>query len=230
MIPKYDKNGNLLNDGTTRSFYDGANRLIKTITNGITTTYGYAGWGNLVRETIGTTTTATTATFILDERQEFPRVVGIVESSGTTTMIAYGPEGVHAQRVSSGTTDTTTHALLDHHGTVRMLVAASDTIVRSTVYDIWGTVRATSGTVNTRLGYTGELMGAVDGTVYLRARHYRPDLGRFTQRVPERDTFAGIPTSPQSLHKYTYTHNNPIRYTDPSGHIVWFAAVPLVLG
>ena len=53
---------------------------------------------------------------------------------------------------------------------------------------------------------------------------------RFTQRVPERDTFAGIPTSPQSLHKYTYTHNNPIRYTDPSGHIVWFAAVPLILG
>ena len=222
----YDKNGNLLNDGTTRSFYDGANRLIKTITNGITTTYGYDGWGNLVRETIGTTTTATTATFILDERQEFPRVVGIVESSGTTTMIAYGPEGVHAQRVISGTTDTTTHTLLDHHGTVRMLVAASGTIVRSTVYDIWGTVRATSGTVNTRLGYTGELMGAVDGTVYLRARHYRPDLGRFLQR----DTFAGIPTSPQSLHKYTYTHNNPIRYTDPSGHIVWFAAVPLILG
>ena len=100
------------------------------------------------------------------------------------------------------------------------------TVVRSTVYDIWGSVRTTSGTVDTRLGYTGELMGAVDGTVYLRARHYRPALGRFTQRVPERDTFAGIPTSPQSLHKYTYTHNNPIRYTDPSGHL---AFIPLIL-
>ena len=96
------------------------------------------------------------------------------------------------------------------------------TVVRSTVYDIWGSVRTTSGTVDTRLGYTGELMGAVDGTVYLRARHYRPALGRFLQR----DTFAGIPTSPQSLHKYTYTHNNPIRYTDPSGHLTF---IPLIL-
>ena len=30
-------------------------------------------------------------------------------------------------------------------------------------------------------------MGAVDGTVYLRARHYRPDLGRFLQRGRSRN-------------------------------------------
>ena len=39
-----------------------------------------------------------------------------------------------------------------------------------------------SGSASSRLGFTGELMGAADGTVYLRARHYNPVLGRFLQR------------------------------------------------
>jgi len=86
-------------------------------------------------------------------------------------------------------------------------------VERTITYDAWGTVRHTTGTVATRLGYTGEWMGLVDGTVYLRARHYQPTLGRFLQR----DSFPGIPSSPQSLHKYTYAHNNALLYTDPSG-------------
>ncbi|NJO82382.1 MAG: RHS repeat-associated core domain-containing protein [Blastochloris sp.] len=73
-----------------------------------------------------------------------------------------------------------------------------------------------SGSAWTRLGYTGEPMGWHDGTVYLRARHYQPALGRFLQR----DTFPGIPTRPQSLHKYLYAENNPATYTDPSGQCV----------
>lgn len=38
--------------------------------------------------------------------------------------------------------------------------------------------------------------------------------------------YADIP-NPQSLNKYTYTWNNPLRYTDPTGHVVesaWDAA------
>jgi len=53
-------------------------------------------------------------------------------------------------------------------------------------------------------------------TVYLWARHYQPALGRFLQR----DSFPGIPSSPQSLHKYTYAHNNALKHTDPSGNVI----------
>jgi hypothetical protein len=39
-----------------------------------------------------------------------------------------------------------------------------------------------------------------------------------------RDSFAGDLTSPMSLHRFTYAHGNPMRYTDPSGRFV-----PLVI-
>ncbi|HXE91554.1 MAG TPA: hypothetical protein VNK82_11375 [Terriglobales bacterium] len=28
-------------------------------------------------------------------------------------------------------------------------------------------------------------------------------------------------SNPRSLNKYTYTYNNPLRYTDPNGHDAW---------
>ncbi|HOV48078.1 MAG TPA: RHS repeat-associated core domain-containing protein [Anaerolineae bacterium] len=41
-----------------------------------------------------------------------------------------------------------------------------------------------------------------------------PALGRFLQA----DTLVPNPGNPQSLNRYAYTLNNPLRYTDPSGH------------
>ena len=46
------------------------------------------------------------------------------------------------------------------------------------------------------------------------ARFYHPTRGRFTQP----DTIIPSPANPQSLNRYTYVINNPIRYVDPSGN------------
>jgi hypothetical protein len=35
------------------------------------------------------------------------------------------------------------------------------------------------------------------------------------------------PGNPQGLNRYSYTLNNPLKYTDPSGHFAWFVAVPV---
>ncbi len=40
-------------------------------------------------------------------------------------------------------------------------------------------------------------------------------LGRFTQP----DTLVPEPGNPQALNRYAYTLNNPLKYTDPSGHV-----------
>ena len=45
-----------------------------------------------------------------------------------------------------------------------------------------------------------------------KARFYSPMLGRFIQP----DTIT--PGGPQGLNRFSYTLNNPLRYTDPSGH------------
>ncbi len=54
------------------------------------------------------------------------------------------------------------------------------------------------------------------GRQYLRARWFDPTTGRFNRLDP----FAGLAHDPQSLHKYLYTHADPIMGTDPSGEVL----------
>ena len=65
-------------------------------------------------------------------------------------------------------------------------------------------------TVENRFGFAGEMMDAVTGQYYLRARFYNPVIARFLSE----DTYYG-----DGLNLYAYCHNNPVRYVDPSGHI-----------
>jgi hypothetical protein len=46
------------------------------------------------------------------------------------------------------------------------------------------------------------------------ARWYDPALGRFISP----DSIVPQPGNPQSLNRYSYVLNNPLKYTDPSGH------------
>ncbi len=48
----------------------------------------------------------------------------------------------------------------------------------------------------------------------MNARYYVPAIGRFASA----DTIVPDPAEPQSFNRYSYTLNNPLRYTDPTGH------------
>ncbi|WP_337926771.1 RHS repeat-associated core domain-containing protein [Paenibacillus caui] len=52
------------------------------------------------------------------------------------------------------------------------------------------------------------------GLYYLRARYYDPVDARFISE----DTYEGQITNPLSLNLYTYVGNNPLGYSDPTGH------------
>ncbi|MEK6954384.1 MAG: RHS repeat-associated core domain-containing protein [Candidatus Micrarchaeota archaeon] len=54
------------------------------------------------------------------------------------------------------------------------------------------------------------------GLYYMKARFYDPTNGRFTSP----DMLAGNGQSPQTLNRYSYVVNNPIRFTDPTGNQV----------
>lgn len=68
---------------------------------------------------------------------------------------------------------------------------------------------------STDLLYAGEQWDADLGMQYLRARYCLPGQGVFS-RV---DPFFGNTDDPQSLHKYVYTHGDPVNRWDPSGEI-----------
>lgn len=67
--------------------------------------------------------------------------------------------------------------------------------------------------------YAGETGTTAAGSG--EARYYDSNLGVFLSR----DSFEGVLTEAPSLHRYTYAHNSPVEYTDPSGRVI-----PILVG
>ncbi len=101
----------------------------------------------------------------------------------------------------------------DGLGSVRQIYNNAAVVRRNTLYDPFGNVLTTNGTSASVYGFTGE-QADITGLVYLRARYYAPGQGRFTTK----DTWEGYSAVPQTLNQFNYVTNNPIRFTDPSGH------------
>ncbi|MEM6363532.1 MAG: RHS repeat-associated core domain-containing protein [Planctomycetota bacterium] len=62
-------------------------------------------------------------------------------------------------------------------------------------------------------GFKGELTDEVSDLIYLRARYYDPQDGRFLSTDP----FEGVVEQPLTRHDYVYAGNDPVNLTDPSG-------------
>jgi RHS repeat-associated protein len=63
-------------------------------------------------------------------------------------------------------------------------------------------------------GYTGQRQEPELGLYYYNARWYDPYLARFTQP----DTIVPNPVDAKAFDRYAYVYNNPVMYSDPSGH------------
>jgi len=124
----------------------------------------------------------------------------------------YGHMLISQDRLDGATWRTSFYGY-DGHNNVRYLTDLNGQITDSYDYEAFGSLIAQSGTTpNTHL-FTGEEFDSDLGLYYLRARYYNPANGTFNQR----DTFAGNNFDPQSLHKYTYAHSDPVNGLDPSG-------------
>jgi RHS repeat-associated protein len=88
---------------------------------------------------------------------------------------------------------------------------ASGTSTGSIKYFSFGQAR--SGYVTTAQKFTGQRLDNT-GLYYYGARYYDPNIGRFISA----DTIVPNPANPQSLNRYSYCLNNPLKYVDPTGH------------
>jgi len=61
--------------------------------------------------------------------------------------------------------------------------------------------------------FTGKERDSESGLDNFGARYNASTMGRFMSADP----LGGSLANPQSLNKYTYVLNNPLRYTDPTG-------------
>ena len=86
-------------------------------------------------------------------------------------------------------------------------------VILAQSYQPYGEILANAGTITTNYGFTAEWRDPTD-LIHLRARYYAPELGWFLSR----DAWKMDYTKPFSLNQRNYGYNNPIKYTDPSGH------------
>ena len=101
------------------------------------------------------------------------------------------------------------HYASDELGSITHVTDADGTVLNRYEYDAFGDFTLREETVENRFGFAGEQYDPVANLYYLRARFYNPVIGRFLQE----DTYYG-----DGLNLYTYCHNNPVGYVDPSGH------------
>ena len=94
-------------------------------------------------------------------------------------------------------------------GSITDITDTNGTVLNHYAYDAFGNRTVEEETVENRFGFAGEMMDAVTGQYYLRARFYNPVIARFLSE----DTYYG-----DGLNLYAYCHNNPVGYVDPSGH------------
>ena len=85
--------------------------------------------------------------------------------------------------------------------------------VASSSYHPYGSTKATTDETGNPFAYNGEARD-VTGLDYLRARYYDSQVGTFLTE----DSYSGELTDPLSQNLYSYVQNNPVNYTDPSGH------------
>ncbi len=83
------------------------------------------------------------------------------------------------------------------------------------VFAPFGEVRVGALSSLTDFGYTGQRHDpSTGGLVYYGSRYYLPGLKRFISP----DTIVPNPINPQDWNRYAYVLNNPVNFTDPTGH------------
>jgi RHS repeat-associated protein len=105
----------------------------------------------------------------------------------------------------------------DHLGSTSLATDANSAVVPNSrkLYDAWGNVRV-RGDLKTDIGYTSQREDRSTNLMFYRTRYYSPGITRFISA----DTIVPEPQNPQSLNRFSYGLNNPVKYTDPSGHAV----------
>ncbi|WP_242237144.1 DUF6531 domain-containing protein [Streptococcus acidominimus] len=93
--------------------------------------------------------------------------------------------------------------------------------VASISYNLYGSTKSITDETGNPFAYNGEARD-ITGFDYLRARYYDSQAGTFLTE----DSYSGTKMNPLSQNRYSYVHNNPVNYTDPSGHI---AASPFTM-
>jgi RHS repeat-associated protein len=137
----------------------------------------------------------------------------VVTGGETVTTYVIGHQRISQLVVKNGK-EQEYYFTFDGHGSTRVLLDAALAASQIYSFDAYGNAMGFDpADALTEFLYSGEQFDSKIGQQYLRARYYDPATGRFNRLDP----FFGNLNDPQSLHKYLYTHADPVNGRDPSG-------------
>jgi RHS repeat-associated protein len=186
--------------------YDERDRLTQVNKNNQNVTYRYNGDGLLYERILNGIITR----YYYDGGLMVAE--GVVANNSATHKASYIRGTQLVARVDAN--GSKAYYLHNGHGDVVGLTDGSGNLINEYSYDIWGNPITTRETIPNPFRYSGEFWDSSTNLQYLRARWYDPSMGRFINE----DTYEGDITNPLSLNLYTYVHNNPLKYIDPTGH------------
>ena len=157
----------------------------------------------------------------------------VEKTGGATQYVHYVFAGerrvaVYTTDDAAAPTEMTRYLHQDHLGSVDTITDETGAVVERLSYDAFGKRRTATGTDawtdsviaitpgNTPRGFTDHEHLDDFELVHMNGRVYDPVLGRFLSPDP----FVQYPESTQGFNRYTYTSNNPLSFTDPSGYFL----------
>ncbi|WP_199752877.1 RHS repeat-associated core domain-containing protein [Actinoplanes sp. ATCC 53533] len=199
----YDATGNTVKRPGQSLAWDAEGELAKVTEGDKVTEYSYDADGNrLIRRD------PAARTLYLDGQE-----LRLDATTGKKTATRYYRHGdaTVAMRTGSGVTWLAN----DHQGTSQLAVDDTTQKVVRRRQAPFGAPRGTAATWPGEKGFVGGTIDASTGLTQLGARAYDAGTGRFISVDPIQDL-----TDPQQMHGYTYSNNNPVTFSDPTG--LWF--------
>jgi len=173
------------NEGEVRFRYrhDGM-RVEKQVVGGLTTKYVYDG----------------------------QTVIGEIRSDGTKRWYVVGAMGYicRIDEDANGQILARDYFVYDGLGSCRALVASNGVVVAKYDYDAYGAIRGQEGQRSNNFKYVAQIGHPTDeetGLIYMRARYYDPEVGRFVSEDSGRN----------GGNWYPYTEADPINKVDLTG-------------
>jgi RHS repeat-associated protein len=222
----YDSAGNLTNDdytGQGQRIYDAENRMTQAWANNQWQIYTYDGAGHRVKRKVN--------------NQETWQVYGMggelvaeyaANAAPSNPQKEYGYRNSQLLVTATSTAGDVQWLVADQLGTPRMIFDKTGSLANTKRHDylpfgeeltVGQGLRTNTigyGADNVRQKFTQKERDSETGLDYFGARYYGSAQGRFTSADPLNIELRRL-GDPQQLNLYSYTRNNPLRLTDPTG-------------